>query len=72
LRGIAKTAPYFHNNSADTLERVVQVYSHHLLFKWPSLIQPGEKEPDPDGEVGPEEALTADHKRDLVAFLKRL
>ena len=26
LRGIAKTAPYFHNNSADTLEQVVEHY----------------------------------------------
>ena len=26
LRGIAKTAPYFHNNSADTLEQVVDHY----------------------------------------------
>jgi cytochrome c peroxidase len=72
LRGIAKTAPYFHNNSADTLERVVEVYSDHLLSKFPSLSLPGEKEPDPDGDAGAPEALTAEHKRDLVAFLKRL
>ena len=26
LRGISKTAPYFHNNSADTLEEVVDHY----------------------------------------------
>jgi cytochrome c peroxidase len=72
LRGISKTAPYFHNNTADTLERVVELYSDHLLSRFPSLIQPGEKEPDPDGDAGPEEVFTADHKRDLVAFLKRL
>jgi cytochrome c peroxidase len=72
LRGIAKTAPYFHNNTSATLEEVVQLYSDHLLSKFPSLIQPGEKEPDPDGEVGPEEALTRAHKDDLVAFLKVL
>jgi len=29
LRGIAKTAPYFHNNSADTLEQVVE---HYIAF----------------------------------------
>jgi cytochrome c peroxidase len=72
LRGIGKTAPYFHNNSADTLERVVEVYSDHLLSRFPSLTLPGEKEPDPDGDAGPPEALTAAQKSDLVAFLKRL
>jgi hypothetical protein len=29
LRGISKTAPYFHNNSADTLEEVV---NHYIQF----------------------------------------
>jgi cytochrome c peroxidase len=29
LRGLAKTAPYFHNNSADTLEQVVE---HYIAF----------------------------------------
>jgi cytochrome c peroxidase len=72
LRGIASTAPYFHNNAADTLERVVEVYSDHLLSKFPSLTLPGEKEPDADGDAGAPEALTAEQKSDLVAFLKRL
>jgi cytochrome c peroxidase len=33
LHGIAKTAPYFHNNSADTLEEVVDHYVQlfHLI-----------------------------------------
>lgn len=72
LRGIGKTAPYFHNNAAETLEVVVDLYSDHFLARFPSLSLPGEKEPDPDGDVGPPEALTAQQKRDLVAFLKRL
>lgn len=76
LRGIAKTAPYFHNNTAKTLEAVVELYSDHLLARFaaltPSLTQPGEKEPDPDGEFGPEETFTAAQKSDLVAFLRRL
>jgi cytochrome c peroxidase len=72
LRGIAKTAPYFHNNTVQTLAEVVDLYSDHLLSRFPSLIQPGEKETDPDGDVGPEETLTAGQKSDLVAFLKRL
>lgn len=73
LRGIGKTAPYFHNNIVATLENVVELYSDHLLSRFPSLTLPGEKEKDPDGEsFGPPDALTAQQKRDLVAFLKRL
>lgn len=72
LRGLSKTSPYFHNNLVTTLEEVVQVYSDHLLSKWPSLVQPGEKEGDDDGDAGPPEVFTADQKTDLVAFLKRL
>jgi cytochrome c peroxidase len=73
LRGIGKTAPYFHNNIAETLEDVVELYGDHLLSKFPSLTLPGEKEPDPDGEsFGPPDALTAGQKRDLAAFLRRL
>jgi cytochrome c peroxidase len=72
LRGIAKTAPYWHNNISKTLEEVVDLYSDHLFAKYPSLTQPGEKEPDPDGDIGAPEAFTADQKADLVAFLKRL
>jgi hypothetical protein len=72
LRGIAKTAPYFHNNTVETLEEVVDLYSDHLLNRFPSLTQPGEKEPDPDGDIGLEETFTAAQKIDLVAFLNRL
>lgn len=73
LRGIGKTAPYFHNNIAETLEDVVELYSDHLLSRFPSLAFPGEKEPDPDGDsFGPPDALTAGQKSDLVAFLQRL
>lgn len=72
LRGIAKTSPYFHNNIVTTLEEVVQLYSDHLLARWPSLVQPGEKEADDDGDAGPPEVFTAQQKKDLVAFLKRL
>jgi cytochrome c peroxidase len=72
LRGIAKTAPYWHNNISATLEDVVSLYSDHLFAKFPSLTLPGEKEPDLDGDIGPPEAMTAQQKSDLVAFLKRL
>lgn len=72
LRGISKTAPYFHNNISRTLEDVVELYSDHLLSRFPSLTLPGEKEVDADGDIGPPEAMTAEQKRDLVTFLKRL
>jgi cytochrome c peroxidase len=72
LRGIAKTAPYFHNNIAETLETVVELYSDHFLARFPSLTLPGEKELDLDGDAGPPEALSAEQKSDLVAFLKLL
>jgi cytochrome c peroxidase len=72
LRGIAKTSPYFHNNTVTTLEEVVELYSDHFLSRFPALTQPGEKELDPDGDIGPEETFTAGQKKDLVAFLKRL
>lgn len=39
-----KTAPYWHNNISATLEAVVALYSDHLLAKYPTLMQPGEKE----------------------------
>lgn len=72
LRGIARTAPYFHNNSAATLEVVVDLDSDHFFARFPTLTLAGDKEPDGDGDVGPPEALTAQQKADLVAFLWRL
>ncbi len=72
LRGISKTAPYWHNHISETLENVVELYSDHLLSKFPTLVQPGEKETDPDGDIGPEQTMTRQQKDDLVAFLKRL
>jgi cytochrome c peroxidase len=72
LRGIAKTAPYWHSNISETLEGVVELYSDHLLSKFPTLVQPGEKETDEGGDIGPEQTMTRQQKDDLVAFLKRL
>ena len=73
LRGIAKTAPYWHNNISETLEGVVELYSDHLLSKFPTLVQPGEKEVDQDGgDIGPEQTMTRQQKDDLLAYLKRL
>jgi cytochrome c peroxidase len=72
LRGISKTAPYWHNNISATLLDVVELYSDHLLSKFPTLLQPGEKEEDEDGDIGPEQTMTRQQKDDLVAFLQRL
>jgi cytochrome c peroxidase len=73
LRGISRTAPYFHNNAAETLEVVVELYSDHFMARFPPLdINEEPPEPDPDGEIGPPEALSAQQKRDLIAFLHRL
>jgi hypothetical protein len=54
------------------LEEVFDLYSDHLFSRFPSFTQPGEKEPDPDGDIGPEQTFTLEQKSDLVAFLKRL
>jgi cytochrome c peroxidase len=72
LRGISKTAPYWHNHISATLEQVVELYSDQLLSKFPILRQPGEKEEGEGGDIGPEQAMTRQQKDDLVAFLKRL
>lgn len=61
LRGIRKTAPYFHDNSARTLEDVVEHYRQFFLIV-----------SDPPGDQGPVIVLTDQDKQDIVAFLKLL
>ena len=63
LWGIKDTAPYFHDNSARTLEDVAEHYRQFFLIV-----------SDPDGP-GPEEpliVLTEQDKKDIVAFMKLL
>jgi cytochrome c peroxidase len=61
LLGVAKTAPYFHNGSAATLEDVVRAY------------QRGGQVPGPGVSPAiPPFVITADEVRDLVAFLSSL
>ncbi|MCW5719056.1 MAG: hypothetical protein KIS68_14600 [Bauldia sp.] len=73
LRGIANTAPYWHNNISATLEAVIDLYSDHLLVKFPPLVLEGVKQVDRDGDIGPVgEALTEQQKTDLLAYLRRL
>jgi cytochrome c peroxidase len=73
LRGIRNTAPYFHNNSADTLEEVVDHYIE--LFKLikatapPNLPPPPVASPDGvnfDRQPQPEERAA------LLAYLRKL
>jgi cytochrome c peroxidase len=61
LRGIRKTAPYFHDNSARTLDDVVEHYRQYFLIV-----------SDPPGDPGPVIVLTEQDKDDLVAFMKLL
>jgi cytochrome c peroxidase len=63
LRGISRTAPYFHDNSAQTIEDVAD---HYRLF---FLIV---TDPDGPGPAAPLVDLTDQDKKDIVAFMTLL
>ena len=63
LRGIARTAPYFHDNSSKTLEDVAEHYRKFFLVV---------SDPDGPGPAEPLIVLTDQDKRDIVAFMKLL
>jgi len=72
LRGISKTAPYFHNNSADTLEEVVDHYV--AFFKRVIINAPGPKLPpavSTDGLKADRPPLP-DEVPALLAYLRKL
>ncbi|RKG73245.1 cytochrome-c peroxidase, partial [Corallococcus terminator] len=71
LRGIARSAPYFHDNSHNTLTDSVDTYSRFIL---PGLGFTGLDLPvnPPEFPGGPPESLTLAQKQDLVRFLQRL
>ena len=73
LRGIAKTAPYFHNNSADTLEDVLDHYA--AFFKRvPTNVAPGAPLPpvvSSDG-VNLDLPFTPEEREALLAYLRKL
>ena len=72
LRGIRKTAPYFHNNSADTLEEVVDHYVE--FFKRVQAVAPPGTVPPiatTDG-VTFDRALKPEDRTPLLAYLKKL
>lgn len=73
LRGISRTAPYFHNNSADTLEEVVAHYSE--FFKRVLINAPANAPLPPvistDG-VHADRAFTPEEVAPLLAYLRKL
>jgi cytochrome c peroxidase len=73
LRGISKTAPYFHNNSAATLEEVLDHYD--AFFRRVARLNPPPNLPpllSSNGLVVDRGFVTADERPALLAYLKRL
>ena len=70
LRGIAKTAPYFHDNSAPNLAALVDEYSRLILPADPVLNMPPIF--PPEGPGLPPESMTPIQKAQLLAFLQLL
>ena len=73
LRGISKTAPYFHNNSAATLEEMIDHYD--AFFRRVAQVVPPPNLPpilSSNGLVVDRGFLTADEKPALLAYLKKL
>ncbi len=72
LRGIGKTAPYFHNNSADTLEQVVDHYIE-VFKRAPAVAPPGVVPPftTTDGVHFDRQPLP-EERAALVAYLRKL
>lgn len=73
LRGISKTAPYFHNNSAGTLEEVVDHYE--ALFRRVGRLNPPPGLPpilSSNGLVVDRGFITVDERPGLLAYLRKL
>ena len=64
LRGVRFTAPYFHDNSAKTLEDVAKHYQEFFAIVTTF--------PGPNGPLPPLIVLTDQDLADIVAFLKLL
>ncbi|HLT39276.1 MAG TPA: cytochrome-c peroxidase, partial [Enhygromyxa sp.] len=71
LRGIANTAPYFHDNLMLTLDDVVEVYSRAILPALPVLGFPPIHETEQPSFFGGE-SLSEEQKADLIEFLEIL
>ena len=73
LRGISKTAPYFHNNSAETLEAVLDHYV--AFFASVARLNPPPNLPgilSSNGLVVDRGFVTADERAALLAYLRKL
>lgn len=73
LRGIGKTAPYFHNNSAATLEEVLDHYD--AFFRRVARLNPPPNLPpilSSNGLVVDRGFVTADERAALLAYLRKL
>jgi cytochrome c peroxidase len=73
LRGISKTAPYFHNNSAATLEEVIDHYI--ALFARVARLNPSPNLPpilSSNGLVVDRGFVTPDERAALLAYLRKL
>jgi cytochrome c peroxidase len=73
LRGISRTAPYFHNNSAATLEEVVDHYAE--FFKRVRVNVPGTPIPlilTTDGVHVDRPLTSAEERTALLAYLRKL
>jgi len=73
LRGIIKTAPYFHNNSAATLEEVLDHYI--ALFARAARVNPPPNLPpfiSSNGLVIDRGFLTENERAALLAYLLKL
>jgi cytochrome c peroxidase len=73
LRGISKTAPYFHNNSAATLQEVLDHYD--AFFRRAARLNPPPNLPpilSSDGLVVDRGFVTAEERPALLAYLRKL
>jgi cytochrome c peroxidase len=73
LRGISRTAPYFHNNSAATLEEVINHYD--ALFRRAARLNPPPNLPpflSSNGLVVNRGFVATDERAALLAYLRKL
>ena len=73
LRGISKTAPYFHNNSAATMEEVLDHYDKFFLRV--ARLNPAPNLPpilSSNGLVVDRGFVTPEERPALLAYLQRL
>ncbi len=73
LRGIGRTAPYFHNNSAATLDQVLDHYD--AFFRFVVRISPPQNLPaivSSNGTVADRGFIAPEERRALLAYLRKL